>query len=41
MDSTLDVRQDGKAYVSGVGKRENGDLISLLDMGVISLEDIN
>jgi len=41
VDSTLDVRQDGKAYVSGVGKRENGDLISLLDMGVISLEDIN
>jgi len=41
VDSTLDVRQDGKAYVSGVGKRENGDLISLLDMGVITLEDLN
>lgn len=39
VDNTLDVRKDGKAYVSGIGKRDNGDLISLLDMGVISLEE--
>ena len=39
VDKIDDLKLEGKTFVSGVGKRENGDLISLLDLGVISLEE--
>lgn len=39
VDAVDDLKLDGKAFVSGVGKRENGDLISLLDLGMITLEE--
>ncbi|MBO4515516.1 MAG: chemotaxis protein CheW [Lachnospiraceae bacterium] len=39
VDKIDDLKLEGKTFVSGVGKRENGDLISLLDLGVITLEE--
>ena len=39
VDKVDDLKLDGKAFVAGVGKRENGDLISLLDLSMITLED--
>ena len=39
VDGVDDLKLDGKAFVSGVGKRDNGDLISLLDLSVITLEE--
>lgn len=39
VDAIDDLKLEGKAFVSGVGKRENGDLISLLDLSMITLED--
>lgn len=39
VDGVDDLRLEGKTFVSGVGKRENGDLISLLDLSVITLEE--
>lgn len=39
MDKVDDLKLEGKAFVSGVGKRDNGDLISLLDLGMITLEE--
>lgn len=34
-----DLKVDGKNFVSSVGKRENGDLISILDLNSITLEE--
>ncbi len=39
VDSVDDLRIEGKNYVCNVGKRENGDLISILDLSMITLED--
>ncbi|MBQ1848776.1 MAG: chemotaxis protein CheW [Lachnospiraceae bacterium] len=39
VDKVDDLKLEGKTYVSGVGKRENGDIISLLDLSVITLEE--
>lgn len=39
VDKVDDLKLEGKAFVCGVGKRENGDLISLLDLSMITLED--
>ena len=39
VDKVDDLKLEGKAFVSGVGKRENGDIISLLDLSVVTLED--
>ena len=39
VDDVDDLKLEGKSFVSGVGKRENGDLISLLDLNVITLEE--
>ena len=39
VDKVDDLKLEGRAFVSGVGKRENGDLISLLDLSVITLEE--
>ena len=39
VDGVDDLKLDGKTFVSGVGKRDNGDLISLLDLSVITLEE--
>ncbi|MBR6477404.1 MAG: chemotaxis protein CheW [Lachnospiraceae bacterium] len=39
VDRVDDLKIEGRAFVSGVGKRENGDLISLLDLGMITLEE--
>lgn len=34
-----DLKAEGKNFVSGVGKRENGDLISILDLNSVTLEE--
>lgn len=34
-----DLKIDGKNFVNSVGKRENGDLISILDLNSITLEE--
>ena len=39
VDKVDDLKLEGKAFVAGVGKRENGDLISLLDLSMITLEE--
>lgn len=39
VDKIDDLRIEGKNYVCNVGKRENGDLISILDLSMITLED--
>lgn len=39
VDRVDDLKLEGRAFVAGVGKRDNGDLISLLDLGMITLED--
>lgn len=39
VDKVDDLKLEGKAFVAGVGKRNNGDLISLLDLSMITLEE--
>lgn len=39
VDKVDDLRIEGKNYVCNVGKRENGDLISILDLSMITLEE--
>lgn len=39
VDKVDDLKLEGKAFVTGVGKRDNGDLISLLDLSMITLEE--
>lgn len=34
-----DIKAEGRNFVSGVGKRENGELVSLLDLNAITLEE--
>lgn len=41
VDKVDDLKLEGKAFVNGVGKRDNGDLISLLDLSMISLEEVS
>ncbi|MBO4291836.1 MAG: purine-binding chemotaxis protein CheW [Lachnospiraceae bacterium] len=40
MDAVDDLKLEGKNFVVSVGKRDNGDLISVLDLNTISLDDI-
>ena len=40
MDAVDDLKLEGKNVVVSVGKRDNGDLISVLDLNTISLDDI-
>ncbi len=40
MDAVDDLELEGKNFVVSVGKRDNGDLISVLDLNTISLDDI-
>ena len=39
VDKVDDLRIEGKNYVCNVGKRDNGDLISILDLSMITLEE--
>lgn len=39
VDKVDDLRIEGKSYVCNVGKRDNGDLISILDLSMITLEE--
>lgn len=39
VDKVDDLKIEGKNYVCSVGKRENGDLISILDLSMITLEE--
>ena len=40
MDAVDDLKLEGKNFVVSVGQRDNGDLISVLDLNTISLDDI-
>jgi len=39
VDKVDDLKIEGKNFVTSVGKRDNGDLISILDLNTITLEE--